>query len=41
MGKMPEKLARELIRQICTAVEFMHKNDIIHRDLKPENILLH
>jgi aurora kinase len=40
-GKMTEKVVREYIRQVCTAVEYMHKNDIIHRDLKPENILLH
>lgn len=38
---MEEKTVKEYIRQVCTAVEYMHKNDIIHRDLKPENILLH
>ena len=40
-GKMSEKTVKEYIRQVCTAVEYMHSNDIIHRDLKPENILLH
>jgi serine/threonine protein kinase len=40
-GKVAEKTVKEWIRQVCTAVEFMHLNDIIHRDLKPENILLH
>ena len=29
-----------LMRDISTALEFLHKNDIVHRDLKPENILL-
>eukprot|EP01133_Synstelium_polycarpum_P017196 gene17196-20491_t len=34
-----EENARKIIRQITTAVEFLHKNNIVHRDLKPENIL--
>jgi len=32
---MSERVVRELIRQVCSAVEFMHKNDILHRDIKP------
>ena len=28
------------IRQICQAMEFMHKRSIVHLDLKPENILI-
>lgn len=40
-GRMNETLVRELIRQVCTAVEYMHKNNVLHRDIKPENILLH
>lgn len=35
LGKVNEKIVREWIRQVCTAVEFMHRNDIIHRDIKP------
>jgi hypothetical protein len=29
------------VRQVCQAVEYMHRKNIIHRDIKPENILLH
>lgn len=27
------------IRQVCEAMEFIHRNNILHLDLKPENIL--
>ncbi len=30
----------ELFLQVCTAVDFAHKNLIIHRDIKPGNILI-
>lgn len=30
----------ELFRQICSAVQFAHKNFVIHRDLKPSNIIV-
>nr|MEE4269620.1 serine/threonine-protein kinase [Candidatus Krumholzibacteria bacterium] len=33
-------LVVDLFLQICTAVEFAHRNLIIHRDLKPGNILV-
>ncbi len=28
----------EIFRDVCTAVQFAHKNLIVHRDLKPQNI---
>lgn len=34
-----EEQAATSVRDIITAVEYLHKNDIVHRDLKPENIL--
>ena len=30
----------ELFREICSAVQFAHKNFVIHRDLKPSNIIV-
>ena len=30
----------ELFLQVCSAVDFAHKNLIIHRDIKPDNILI-
>ena len=35
-----ENIVQYLMKQILTAVEFLHKNGIIHRDLNLENILL-
>ena len=31
---------RRLLRQICQALEVVHKQKVVHRDLKPSNILL-
>ncbi|NOT08339.1 MAG: protein kinase [Gemmatimonadales bacterium] len=30
----------DLFRQICSAVQFAHRNLVVHRDLKPSNILV-
>ena len=30
----------QLFREICSAVQFAHKNFVIHRDLKPSNIIV-
>lgn len=39
-GKLKEKVAAKIMRDIVLAIEFLHSKNIIHRDLKPENVLL-
>lgn len=29
-----------LVKKLCTAIEYAHRNGVVHRDLKPSNILL-
>ena len=38
-GQYSEKDAAHIIRQILSAVSYLHAHDIAHRDLKPENLL--
>jgi len=38
-GQYSEKDASNIVKQIISAVEYLHANDIAHRDLKPENLL--
>lgn len=39
-GKLPEKKALEVVRQVAAALEYAWKQKIIHRDVKPQNIML-
>lgn len=39
-GRLNEKEARIMFRQIISAVEYLHQKRIVHRDLKAENLLL-
>ncbi|WP_213318812.1 serine/threonine protein kinase [Chlamydiifrater volucris] len=32
--------ALDIVKQIASAIEYLHKQDILHKDLKPENILV-
>lgn len=38
-GQYPEKEAANIVRQIVSAVAYLHEHGIAHRDLKPENLL--
>lgn len=35
-----EKEARDLVKILLSALQYLHSLDIVHRDLKPENLLL-
>ena len=39
-GSFTESEAAWVMRQLLSAVNYIHSNKIVHRDLKPENILL-
>jgi calcium-dependent protein kinase len=39
-GTLNENEAADIMRQLLSAVNYIHSNSIVHRDLKPENILL-
>lgn len=39
-GAIPEKEALEFIKQIGSAVSYIHENKILHLDIKPANIML-
>ncbi|KFA67497.1 hypothetical protein S40285_00254 [Stachybotrys chlorohalonatus IBT 40285] len=38
-GRFTEKDASQTIKQVLSAVDYLHKNNVVHRDLKPENLL--
>lgn len=38
--RVSEAQAKYIVRQLCLAVNYMHRQGIVHRDLKPDNILL-
>ena len=39
-GKIEEKLALELLRQISEALAYAHSQGIVHRDIKPANFIV-
>jgi eukaryotic-like serine/threonine-protein kinase len=39
-GPLPVAAGVAIMRQVCDALDFAHRQQIIHRDLKPENIFI-
>lgn len=39
-GALPEQQAVRYIRQVASALAFVHENKMMHLDVKPANILL-
>lgn len=39
-GRLSEREARRIMREVISAVAFCHSNMVVHRDIKLENLLM-
>jgi len=39
-GRLPVRRAMEIVAEVCSALDFSHRNGIIHRDVKPANVMI-
>jgi serine/threonine protein kinase len=39
-AELTEQRKYKYLREICVALEFIHKNGMVHLDIKPENIFV-
>ncbi len=39
-GRLPARRAMAVVADICSALDFSHRNGIIHRDIKPANVMI-
>ena len=39
-GPMSQKRAREVMADVCAALDFSHRHGIVHRDVKPANVMI-
>lgn len=38
--RLPLAEAKEIVKQVCQALEYAHSHNVVHRDLKPANIMI-
>lgn len=38
--RIKEPEVKEIVRDICIGLEYIHSERIIHRDIKPENVIM-
>lgn len=39
LERLEEDISRNIVRQVASALDYMHSNNYLHRDIKPENIM--